>query len=1183
MLIIRARRFIKRTGRNLDINGQKICFDRSKIECFNCHKNGHFARECRALKNQENRGREYGRKTVPVENPTKNALIAQDGIGGYDWSYQAEEEHPTNYTLMALTSSGSSSSLDFKVDSCSGTCIKADATLKEQYDSLVKDTTARERVVVSENIGREANVVKASACWVWKSKHSSASNTFKKYSYIDGNSQQKEYKEKGFIDSGCSRHMTVKKCYLTDYEDYDGGFVSFGDGKGRIAGKGKIKTGTFDFDDVYFKQTNGITGTKDNIVASQAEKKKELEREYILIPICTTNPLNSQGLKDSAVDAAKKAIEVDESRVLNNDGQDDQITISEFEGLLQQERQTEHINSTNIFNTVVSPVNTVGPSFVNTASPSQINAAGTPASTNAFEEHPFERFSPFKNAFSLPHVPIVTLINDTGGIFGNAYDDEAVEEEVNINNVVSSYTTPDAPLTKFLKDHPKDQLICSIETPVHIRHMTKINEEHCLISSVQKLRRTNHKDFQNYSKHSKEPNKALVKDTKAEDVDVHLYRSMIGSLTYLTASRPDIIFVVCACARIQVTPKTLHLHAVKRIFRYLKGQPKLGLCYPRDSPFDLEAYFVSDYVGASLDRKSTTGAEYVAAASCCRRVLWIQNQMIDYGFNLMNTKIYIDNESTICILKNPFWTSAKVKTVNDDVRLQALVDGKKVLVNEASIRRDLRLDDAEGTACLPNAAIFEGLARTGKHKPRMKQREATEVPHTEPQAKERVPTPSHDLLPSGKNRLKLNELMDICIKLSDMVLSLEQTKTNQAAEIEKLKKRVKKLKGKKKKRTHGLKRLYKVGLSTRVESSNDEEGLGAQKDASKQEKIAEIDANEDLFLINETVQDQGRIKDQELFGVHDLDGDEVFVYVITGENVEYDATIAESVEGIVAATTSQISKDKLTLAQTLMEIKAKDIGKGIMVKHEKPSKKKDQIALDEEVARKLEAEMKAEMKKEERIAMEKNEVNRAVIEEWDDVQATIDANRRKYFAVKRSKEIKNKPPTKPQQKSLMCIYMKNIEGFKQNDFKGKSFDDIKKMFDKVYKRVNTFVDMNTENVEESLKKTQAVTQAEVTEGSSKRAGQGLEQESSKKQKLDEQKQAKVADDDTAELKRCLEIVLEDDDDVAIEATPLSSKSSTIVDYKIYKKVKKSYFKIIRADGNLQNYLTFGTMFKNFNR
>ncbi|GKB19356.1 uncharacterized mitochondrial protein-like protein [Tanacetum coccineum] len=141
-----------------------------------------------------------------------------------------------------------------------------------------------------------------------------------------------------------------------------------------------------------------------------------------------------------------------------------------------------------------------------------------------------------------------------------------------------------------------------------------------------------------------EPNKELIKDEEADSVDVHLYRSMIGSLMYLTASRPDIMFAVCACARFQVTPKMSHLHAVKRIFRSLKGQPKLGLWYLRDSPFDLEAFSNSDYAGASLDRKSTTGgcqflgkrliswqckkqtivanstteAEYVAAANCMR-------------------------------------------------------------------------------------------------------------------------------------------------------------------------------------------------------------------------------------------------------------------------------------------------------------------------------------------------------------------------------------------------------------------------------------------------------------------------------------------------------------------------------------------------------------------------------------
>ncbi|GJY28787.1 putative ribonuclease H-like domain-containing protein [Tanacetum coccineum] len=104
-----------------------------------------------------------------------------------------------------------------------------------------------------------------------------------------------------------------------------------------------------------------------------------------------------------------------------------------------------------------------------------------------------------------------------------------------------------------------------------------------------------------------ETQKLLLKDDDGKEVDVHMYRSMIGSLMYITSSRHDIMFVVCACARYQVNPKVSHLHAVKRIFRYLKGQPKLGHWYPKYSPFYLVAYIDSDYAGASLDRKSTTG------------------------------------------------------------------------------------------------------------------------------------------------------------------------------------------------------------------------------------------------------------------------------------------------------------------------------------------------------------------------------------------------------------------------------------------------------------------------------------------------------------------------------------------------------------------------------------------------
>ncbi|GJZ66542.1 hypothetical protein Tco_0623238 [Tanacetum coccineum] len=214
-----------------------------------------------------------------------------------------------------------------------------------------------------------------------------------------------------------------------------------------------------------------------------------------------------------------------------------------------------------------------------------------------------------------------------------------------------------------------------------------------------------------------ETSKPFLKDAEVEDVDVHLYRAMIGSLMYLTSLRPDIIFVVCACVRFQVTPKVSHLHGVKRIFRYLKGQPKLGLWYPRESPFDLEAYSDSDYIGASLDKKSTTEgcqflgsrliswqckkqtivansttkAEYMAAASCCGQVLWIQNQMLDYGYNFMNTKIFIDNESTICIVKNLVF---HLKTKHIEIRYHFIKDSnEKKLIQMIKIHTDQNVAD----------------------------------------------------------------------------------------------------------------------------------------------------------------------------------------------------------------------------------------------------------------------------------------------------------------------------------------------------------------------------------------------------------------------------------------------------------------------------------------------------------
>ncbi|GKC33864.1 ribonuclease H-like domain-containing protein, partial [Tanacetum coccineum] len=463
----------------------------------------------------------------------------------------------------------------------------------------VKDTTARDRAVVT----REKGLILLRPQHAGFGKPKTVVHQILSRNILTLMHKQKEYKEKGVIDSGCSRHMTRNKFYLTEYEDYDGGFVSFGDGKGRISGKGKIKTGTLDFDNVYFckelkynlfsvshicdkknnvlftnteclvlssdfklldesqvllrvprkdniysvdlksivptkgftclfvkatidesnlwhrrlghinfkninklvkgnltsvvkrrnrtlieaartitqlidfmkpfecpvtilnttdhlgkfngkadegffvrysvvskamrvfnkrtriveetlnirflentpnvtgngpnwlfnvdsltismnymplvagTQTNGIAGTRDNIVACQAEKKKEPEQEYILILFCTNDPLISQDPKVSEEDAKEKPTEMDESGASDKDGEDDQATRSEFERLLQQEKQTVHPNSTNSINTVSTTVSAAGPSFTNDDLSSPVNAA---KASNAFEEHLFE-------------------------------------------------------------------------------------------------------------------------------------------------------------------------------------------------------------------------------------------------------------------------------------------------------------------------------------------------------------------------------------------------------------------------------------------------------------------------------------------------------------------------------------------------------------------------------------------------------------------------------------------------------------------------------------------------------------------------------------------------------------------------------------------------------------------------
>ena len=163
------------------------------------------------------------------------------------------------------------------------------------------------------------------------------------------------------------------------------------------------------------------------------------------------------------------------------------------------------------------------------------------------------------------------------------------------------------------------------------------------------------------------------------EVDVTSYRGMIGSLLYLTASRPNIMYSTCLCARFQAQPREPHLTTIERMFRYLKGNPDLGLWYPRESDFNLIGYSDADFSGCKVDRQSTSGgcqflgdrlvswsskkqklistltakAEYIAAGSCCAQILWMKNQLQDYGLSYSKIPIYCDNQSAIAMIGNP--------------------------------------------------------------------------------------------------------------------------------------------------------------------------------------------------------------------------------------------------------------------------------------------------------------------------------------------------------------------------------------------------------------------------------------------------------------------------------------------------------------------------------------------------
>nr|GEY30475.1 hypothetical protein [Tanacetum cinerariifolium] len=561
--------------------------------------------------------------------------------------------------------------------------------------------------------------------------------------------------------------------------------------------------------------------------------------------------------------------------------------------------------------------------------------------------------------------------------------------------------------------------------------------------------------------------KPLLKDPDDEDVDVHTYRSMISSLMYLTSLRPDIMFA---------------------------GKPHLGLWYLKDSPFNLVAYSDNDYAGASLDRKSTTRgcqflgcrliswqckkqtivvtssteAEYVAAASCCAQVLLIQNQLLDYGL-------------IVTAVSSKFLLF--VKKVNDVIRLQALIDRKKVIITEATVREALRLDDAESIDCLPNEEIFTELSRMGvgnrfsrvetplfegmivaqqdddvadevvsvddvsatDAEPTLPSPTPTTQPpppsHKLPSTSHVIPTlpPSPIAQPTSPPQQQqpsqpthdaeilldlLHTLLETYTTLTGKVEALEQDKVAQALEIIKLKKRVKKLKRKNKLKVFGLMRLRKVGTTQRIESSADTDPDVQGRPKESQAQIYKIDIKHADKVLS--------MQDDEL-------------ELAKLKEVVTTAKLMTEVVTAVAAT--------ITDATSLI------------------------------------------------------------------TDATI--------------------TTAPRM----------------------SYDDVHPIFEKYFNSNVACLEKTKEPLEEEESR------------ALKRKTESSKEKAVKKQKLDEE---------VEELKKHLQILPNNDDDVYTEATPLALKVP-IVDYEIYSENNKPYYKIIRADGSHHLFLSFLSLLRNFDR
>nr|GEV15519.1 putative ribonuclease H-like domain-containing protein [Tanacetum cinerariifolium] len=691
--------------------------------------------------------------------------------------------------------------------------------------------------------------------------------------------------------------------------------------------------------------------------------------------------------------------------------------------------------------------------------------------------------------------------------------------------------------------------------------------------------------------------KPLLKDSDGEDVDVHTYRSMIGPLMYLTSSRPDIMFTICACAQFQMTPKVSHLNAVKRIFRYLKGKPYLGIWYPKDSPFDLVAYSDSDYAVVAT---SLTEAEYVAAASGCAQVLWIQNQLLDYGkvvieiavLNIFSDDLPITTNGKTATGKessNPFtadaaegfkqivdflsgsyiyyaltvsphiyiscikqfWNSVSVKRLGDVTRLQALVDRKKIVISEAVIREILQLNDAKGVVCLPNEEIFTGLAQMGYEKP-----------STKLTFYKAFFSSQWNLVCNVDRNSKFYmypRFIQLIIQAQVGDLSTHTTRFISPALTQKVFANMRRVgKGFSRVETPLFKGMIADRQPAKEELGAEQVQVDAAVAAAVAAAIVEVvveDVAEDVTHVatlsppphgipsppqepfsppqqphdTPPVPTQGQAFPVPFQQVLDTcsallchvkhlkqdtvaqrqvessdDMEDVFnqrrmMNEEEGIELEDDSEVQDVVE--VVTTAKLITKVVTAAAYTRTPAetpKVKDKGKGILVKAPKPMKKKDQIEMDAEYARKLQEE--------------------------------IDRDH-DGFNKDRYQGMKKRPQTESEARKNMMIYLKNTAGYKMDFFKGMTNAQICPIFQARF-------DENIRFLFKSRGEMEAEDQEII-----KSINETPVQKVAKRRKLSEEAQ------EAEDLRKRLEVVEDKDDDVFVEATSFASKVP-VVDYQI---------------------------------